>query len=81
MEDETRGMRLMLAAVLTAIVVGGTVDLVLDAPTRWLSVHVVFELGREVLEVAVEPVRAAGDGDIAPAVKAAPGTERHVDIK
>ena len=45
MEDETRGMRLMLAAVLTAIVVGGTVDLVLDAPTRRLSVHVVFELG------------------------------------
>ena len=45
MEDEGRGMRLVLAAVLTAIVVGGAVDLVLDEPTRWLSGHVLYELG------------------------------------
>jgi DNA-binding CsgD family transcriptional regulator len=44
MEDESRGMRLVLAGVLTAIVVGGTADLVLDAPTDWLSGHVLYEL-------------------------------------
>jgi DNA-binding CsgD family transcriptional regulator len=45
MEDEGRGMRLVLAAVLTAIVVGGAVDLVLDAPRSWRSGHVLYELG------------------------------------
>jgi DNA-binding CsgD family transcriptional regulator len=45
MEDEERGMRLLLAAVLAAIVVGGTIDLVLDAPADWRSGHVLFELG------------------------------------
>ena len=44
MEDEPRGMRLVLAAVLAAIVAGGVVDLVLDAPTRWLSGHVLYEV-------------------------------------
>jgi DNA-binding CsgD family transcriptional regulator len=45
MEDESRGMRLVLAVVLAAIVVGGVVDLVLDAPESWLSGHVLYELG------------------------------------
>ncbi len=45
MEDESRGMRLVLAAVVAAIVVGGAVDLLLDAPKSWLSAHVVYELG------------------------------------
>ncbi len=44
MDDEGRGMRLVLAGVLAAIVVGGTVDLVLDAPTDWLSGHVLYEV-------------------------------------
>jgi DNA-binding CsgD family transcriptional regulator len=44
MEDEGRGMWLVLAGVLTAIVVGGIVDLVLDAPDRWLSGHVLYEV-------------------------------------
>ena len=43
-EQELRGMRLVLAAVLAAIVVGGTVDLLLDAPDRWLSLHVMYEV-------------------------------------
>lgn len=43
-EQELRGMRLVLAAVLAAIVMGGTVDLLLDAPDRWLSLHVIYEL-------------------------------------
>jgi DNA-binding CsgD family transcriptional regulator len=45
MEDESRGMRLVLAVVLTAIVVGGAVDLVLDKPSSWRSGHVLYELG------------------------------------
>jgi len=43
-EQELRGMRLVLAAVLAAIVVGGVVDLLLDAPDRWLSLHVIYEV-------------------------------------
>lgn len=44
MDDESRGMRLVLAGVLTAIVVGGAIDLLLDAPKSWLSGHVLYEL-------------------------------------
>jgi DNA-binding CsgD family transcriptional regulator len=44
MEDESRGMRLVLAGVLAAIVAGGIVDLVLDAPESWRSGHVLYEL-------------------------------------
>ena len=45
MEGEGRGMRLVLAAVLTSVVMGGIVDLVLDAPKSWRSGHVLYELG------------------------------------
>jgi len=45
MEGEGREMRLVLAAVLTSVVVGGMVDLVLDAPKSWRSGHVLYELG------------------------------------
>lgn len=34
----------LVVVVLALVVVGGTVDLVLDKPERWWSVHVVFEL-------------------------------------
>lgn len=34
-----------LLLVLLAIVAGGTVDLILDAPDRWLSLHVIYEVG------------------------------------
>jgi DNA-binding CsgD family transcriptional regulator len=43
-EHDMRSMRAVLAAVLAAIVIGGAVDLALDAPTRWLSPHVIYEL-------------------------------------
>jgi DNA-binding CsgD family transcriptional regulator len=42
--DNERGLRLLLAAVLVIMVVGGTVDLVLDAPSDWRSGHVLFEV-------------------------------------
>jgi DNA-binding CsgD family transcriptional regulator len=44
LEGDERGLRVLLVLVLLSIVVGGTVDLVLDAPDRWLSGHVVYEL-------------------------------------
>ncbi|HEU5219409.1 MAG TPA: LuxR C-terminal-related transcriptional regulator [Gemmatimonadales bacterium] len=37
-------VRLPLAAILFVIALGGAVDLILDAPERWLSVHVAYEL-------------------------------------
>ena len=43
-EHDLRGMRLVLAGVLAAIVVGGTVDLILDAPAHWLTLHVIYEV-------------------------------------
>lgn len=42
-EDESGRMRTMLVIALSSIVVGGTADLVLDAPESWLSFHVFFE--------------------------------------
>ena len=44
MEDDAPRMRLVLAGVLMAIVVGGIIDLVLDAPRTWRSGHVLYEL-------------------------------------
>jgi DNA-binding CsgD family transcriptional regulator len=46
-DDLNRGpsrLRLLLAVALAAIIVGGTVDLLLDEPETWLSFHVIFEL-------------------------------------
>ena len=43
-EHELRGMRVALGLLLAAIVVGGAVDLVLDAPTSWLTAHVMYEV-------------------------------------
>ncbi len=43
-EHELRGMRVALGLLLAAIVVGGAVDLVLDAPTSWLTAHVLYEV-------------------------------------
>lgn len=37
-------LRRILAFVLLAIVVGGTVDLILDRPATWRSAHVVYEV-------------------------------------
>ena len=46
MDDEGLGdpPRLLIALVLTAAVVGGAVDLILDAPDTWLSFHVIYEV-------------------------------------
>jgi DNA-binding CsgD family transcriptional regulator len=43
--DDVRDSRLtmVLALALGSIVIGGTVDLLLDQPQHWLSFHVIFE--------------------------------------
>lgn len=42
--DSDQRLTLILAVALASIVVGGTVDLVLDKPESWLTFHTVFEL-------------------------------------
>lgn len=39
-----RGLRVVLAVVLVATIVGGAVDLALDAPATWFSAHVIYEI-------------------------------------
>jgi DNA-binding CsgD family transcriptional regulator len=46
-------IRIPLTILLLAIVAGGAVDLVLDAPTDWLSAHVVYELALVVAGLAM----------------------------
>jgi DNA-binding CsgD family transcriptional regulator len=36
-------LQVILAVALASIIVGGTVDLLMDRPTTWLSFHVIFE--------------------------------------
>lgn len=43
-EQQTR-LQALVAGALVLIVVGGTIDLVLDDPESWYSFHVLFELG------------------------------------
>ena len=43
-ENGSRAMRWVLAGLIAAIVTGGTVDLILDRPTRWTSGHTLYEL-------------------------------------
>ena len=48
MDDEEifsdRNLRLLLAGILAAAVIGGAVDLVFDAPDSWWSLHVIYEI-------------------------------------
>jgi DNA-binding CsgD family transcriptional regulator len=37
-------MRMVLAGLIAAILIGGAVDLVLDRPARWTSPHTLYEL-------------------------------------
>jgi DNA-binding CsgD family transcriptional regulator len=43
-EFDDRSLRVLLAVVLGAAIIGGAIDLVMDAPDTWLSFHVMFEL-------------------------------------
>ncbi len=48
---EQRNLPLVLSAIFAVIVVGGTVDLVLDNPDTIFSAHVLFEVGMIVVSV------------------------------
>ncbi|HEU4563260.1 MAG TPA: LuxR C-terminal-related transcriptional regulator [Gemmatimonadaceae bacterium] len=43
-EGEERRLRRLLAVVLAAVLLGGTIDLVWDAPESWLSLHAIYEV-------------------------------------
>jgi DNA-binding CsgD family transcriptional regulator len=43
-DHEERTLRRLLAFVLLANIIGGAIDLVLDAPDDWLSPHVLYEV-------------------------------------
>lgn len=45
LDASSRHLVPLLAGVLALVVVGGVVDLVLDRPATWRSLHVAFELG------------------------------------
>lgn len=54
MADETEAkLRLPLIGLLLAIAVGGAVDVVLDAPTTWRSLHLLYELGLIIAALAM----------------------------
>jgi len=44
LDESGRGLRWLLVAVLVLAVVGGGIDLWLDAPESWLSLHVFYEV-------------------------------------
>jgi DNA-binding CsgD family transcriptional regulator len=39
-----RSLRLVLAGILAAAIIGGAVDLMLDSPDTWWSVHAIYEV-------------------------------------
>lgn len=43
-DKSDKGLRILIAVVLLVAIVGGAVDLILDAPDTLLSVHAVYEL-------------------------------------
>jgi len=42
-QDDHEKLRLILVIALVSIIVGGSIDLLMDQPEDWLSFHVVFE--------------------------------------
>jgi DNA-binding CsgD family transcriptional regulator len=52
-EYNGRSLRLLLAAALLLFIIGGVIDLVLDAPKDWLSAHVIFELAMIAAALAI----------------------------
>jgi DNA-binding CsgD family transcriptional regulator len=43
MEENGRDLRWLLVLALLSIIIGGTIDLMLDQPSTWFSFHTVFE--------------------------------------
>jgi DNA-binding CsgD family transcriptional regulator len=65
MGDATEGerpgpLRALLVVVLMATIVGGAIDLYLDAPETWWSAHVIFEIALIALAVATSVILWTG---------------------
>lgn len=58
--DESPNLQLILAFLFLAVVVGGVIDLILDRPERFLSAHVLFELGLITLSLGAASYLARG---------------------
>ena len=43
LSDEPRNLQVILVLALAAIIIGGSIDLVMDRPESWLTPHVFFE--------------------------------------
>ena len=58
MDDQSgdRTLRALLVFVLLATIVGGSVDLFLDAPDKWLSPHVLYEVTLIALAMATSGI-------------------------
>jgi DNA-binding CsgD family transcriptional regulator len=52
-DQNSQQLRLPLAILLLAIALGGTVDLLLDRPTNWLSFHVFYEVALVLAALAM----------------------------
>jgi len=50
--EDDRTLRVLLAIVLLAAIVGGGIDLFLDAPDSWRSAHVIYEVALIIAAVA-----------------------------
>ena len=58
-EQLTR-LRALVAGALVLIVVGGTIDLIMDDPETWYSFHVLFELGMIVAALVMATALGMG---------------------
>jgi DNA-binding CsgD family transcriptional regulator len=55
-DGDARTLRVLLALVLFATMVGGAIDLFLDAPDRWMSPHVFYEVTLIALAMATSVI-------------------------
>jgi len=64
-DDATEGerpapLRALLAVVLLATIVGGAIDLYLDAPEAWWSAHVIYEIALIAVATATSVILWSG---------------------
>lgn len=60
--DDLRRVRLIVIPILSAVALLGTLDLISDAPTTWMSVHVLLELSLIAVSAGGALVLATGWG-------------------
>ena len=60
--DDLKRVRLIVIPILSAVAVLGTLDLISDAPTTWMSLHVLLELSLVTVSVGGAIALGAGWG-------------------